>query len=96
MPYILLSEVAAALSRGVGDPVLAHQVVQQLARSDLIELMPVTLTMAEQPAEIAAEHRIRSCDAVYVALAEQLGDALVTLDRQQLERGAARVSVRAP
>jgi predicted nucleic acid-binding protein len=95
-PVILLSEVAAALSRGVGDPMLAHRVVRQLARSDVIELIPVTRALAEQAAEIAADHRIRGCDAVYVALAEQLGDALVTLDRQQLEPGAAVVTVRTP
>jgi predicted nucleic acid-binding protein len=70
--------------------------VQQLARSEVIELIPVTLAVAERAALIAAEHRIRGCDAVYVALAEQLSDALVTLDRQQLERGAAVVPVRAP
>jgi predicted nucleic acid-binding protein len=95
-PVILLAEVAAALSRGMGDPTLAHRVVQQLARSEVIELFPVTMTIAEQAAEIAAEHRIRGCDAVYVALADQLSDTLVTLDRQQLERGSALVTVRAP
>ncbi|MFC2029414.1 type II toxin-antitoxin system VapC family toxin [Chloroflexota bacterium] len=95
-PVILLSEVATALSCGVGDPTLAHRVVQQLARSQVIELLPVTLAMAEHAAVIAAEHRIRGCDAVYVALADQLNDTLVTLDRQQLERGAALVTVRSP
>lgn len=95
-PVILLAEVAAALSRGMGDPTLARRVVQQLVRSEVIELIPVTLTIAEQAADIAAEHRIRGCDAVYVALADQLGDTLVTLDRQQLERGVALVTVRAP
>ena len=94
-PVILLSEVAAALSRGVGDPTLAYRVVQQLVRSEVIELIPVTLAMAERAALIAAERRIRGCDAVYVALADQLSDTLVTLDRQQLERGAAFVAVRA-
>jgi predicted nucleic acid-binding protein len=95
-PVILLAEVAAALSRGTGDPTLAHRVVQQLARSEAIELIPITMVMAEQAAEIAAEHQIRGCDALYVALADQLSDTLVTLDRQQLERGAALVTVRAP
>jgi predicted nucleic acid-binding protein len=95
-PVILLAEVAAALSRGMGDPTLAQRVVQQLARSEVIELIPITMAMAEQAAVIAAEHRIRGCDAVYVALADQLSDTLVTLDRQQLERGAALVTVRAP
>ena len=95
-PVILLAEVAAALSRGMGDPRLAHRVVRQLARSEVIELIQITMPIAERAAEIAAEHRIRGCDAVYVALADQLSDTLVTLDRQQLERGAAVVTVRAP
>jgi predicted nucleic acid-binding protein len=95
-PVILLAEVAAALSRGMGDPTLAHRVVQQLAHSNVIGLIPVTQAMAEQAAGIAVEHRIRGCDAVYVAVAEQLSDTLVTLDRQQLERGAALVTVRTP
>jgi predicted nucleic acid-binding protein len=95
-PVILLAEVAAALSRGMGDPTLAHRVSQQLARSEAIELIQITMAMAERAAEIAAELRIRGCDAVYVALADQLSDTLVTLDRQQLERGAALVTVRAP
>ena len=95
-PVILLAEVAAALSRGMGDPTLAHRVVQQLARSGVIELVPITMPIAERAAEIAAEYRIRGCDAVYVALADRLNDTLVTLDRQQLRRGAALVTVRSP
>jgi len=95
-PVILLAEVAAALSRGIGDSVLAHRAVRQLAHSGLIELVPVTLAMAERAAAIAADQRIRGCDAIYVALADRLGDCLVTLDRRQLERGAAIVSAREP
>ena len=95
-PVILLAEVAAALSRGLGDAALAHRVVQQLRQSEIIELVPVTLTLAQQAAALAAGHRIRGCDAVYVAMADQLGDCLVTLDRQQLERGAAIVDTREP
>jgi predicted nucleic acid-binding protein len=39
---------------------------------------------------------IRGCDAIYVALAEDLGTELVTLDRQQRERGSAIVPTREP
>jgi predicted nucleic acid-binding protein len=95
-PVILLAEVSAALARGVGDKALAQRVVQQLKRSEAVELVPVTLAMAEHAAMIAAGHRIRGCDAVYIALADQSGDSLVTLDRQQLERGAAVVVTRQP
>ena len=95
-PVILLAEVAAALSRGVGDSALTQRVVDQLKRSETIELVPVTSALAEQAAAIAADHRIRSCDAIYVALAGRLGDSLVTQDRQQLERAAAVVTVHQP
>jgi predicted nucleic acid-binding protein len=95
-PVILLAEVAAALSRGVGDTALAHRVIQQLTRSKVIELMPVTRRLASQAAAIAATHRIRGCDAIYIALAQQSAERLVTLDRQQLERGAAIVETCEP
>jgi predicted nucleic acid-binding protein len=95
-PVLLLAEVAAALSRGVSDPLLAHQVVQQLVQTQTVELYPMTVELAEQAAGIAADCGIRGCDAVYVALAEQTRDGLVTLDRQQLERGRAVVAARRP
>ena len=95
-PVIMLSEVAAALSRGAGNPSLAHRAVRQLARAELIELVPVAQVLAEQAATIAADHRIRGCDALYVALADMLSEPLMTLDRQQLDRGAAVVTTRRP
>ena len=95
-PVVLLVEVSAALSRGVGNPSLAYQIVQQLLRAPTIELVPVTVELAERAAGIAADCQIRGCDALYVALAEQAGDELVTLDRQQLERGRAVVVARRP
>ena len=95
-PVILLAEVASAISRGVGDPGLAHKVVEQVQRSKVIELVPVIPTMAERAAAIAADYRVRGCDAVYLALAEQMDGYLVTLDRQQLERGVEVVTTFKP
>jgi predicted nucleic acid-binding protein len=95
-PVILLAEAAAALSRGVGDAALAHRVVRQLLQSKTIELVPVTGVLAQQAAILAADQRLRGCDAVFVALAQQRADTLYTLDRQQLERGAAAVATRQP
>jgi predicted nucleic acid-binding protein len=95
-PSILVAEAAAALSRGLGDQPLAYRVISRLLNSHLIELVPVTVLLAERAAQIAADYQIRGCDAVYVALAEQLGVELVTLDTQQLTRSTAVVSVRRP
>lgn len=95
-PVIVLAEVAAGLSRGLGDPALARRAMDLLASGRSVRSFPVTETLALRAGHIAAEHRIRGCDAVYVALAQQLAMPLVTLDRQQLERGAGVVGTRTP
>jgi predicted nucleic acid-binding protein len=95
-PVILLAEVSAALSRGADSPDLAREVVRQLLRAPTIELVSVTVELAERAAGIAADCRIPGCDALYVALAQEAGDDLVTLDRQQLERGQTVVVARRP
>jgi len=95
-PVILLAEVAAALSRGVGDPNLAREAVRLLRGRQLVELFPVTETLIARAAEIATELKIRGCDSIYVALARQLEMELVTDDGQQLERGAAVIATRRP
>lgn len=95
-PAILVTEVAAAISRGLEEPTLAWRAVQQILSRNLVELVPVVTPMAGRAADIAIDHRIRGADALYVALAERRKDELVTLDRQQLERGAAVVPTRRP
>lgn len=95
-PVIMMAEVAAAISRGRNNVAHAQKIIRRLQRSRLIEFWPISFELAERSAEIAAEHRIRGCDAVYVALAEQLGTDLVSLDQQQLARGTAVVPTRQP
>ena len=95
-PVIMLAEVASALSRGTGDPKLANQIVQQLRDSILIDLLPVTKDLATTAAGIAADQRIRGCDAIYVAVAKQTDNELVTLDKQQLNRAGSIIRVRTP
>jgi hypothetical protein len=53
----------------------------------LIQLQPLSVEFGQGTAIIAIEHQIRGCDAVNMALVEQLAPELVTLDKQQLERG---------
>lgn len=95
-PAILVAEASAALSRGMGDRQLAHRVIYRLIHSRLIELTPISLALAQRAAEIAADYKIRGCDAVFVALAEQLGEELVTLDNEQLTRSTAVITTKRP
>ena len=95
-PVIILGEVAAAISRGVKDQRLAIKTVERLERSSIIQLAPISLSLAKSAARIAAEQRIRGCDAIYVALAAKVGEPLVTWDRQQKERGASLTTTLTP
>jgi predicted nucleic acid-binding protein len=96
-PAILLPEVAAALARGLAmGSAAVSRAVELLRRRTLVELFPVTEALAVRAAAIAAEHRLRGTDAIYVALAGRLEMHLITFDRQQVERGAAVVEIRRP
>jgi len=95
-PAILLSEVATALSRGVGDSKLAKRIVANLKSAGLIELIPVTISLADLAATIAADNQIRGCDAIYVATAREYNEPLITLDQQQLDRASSVVQTLEP
>lgn len=96
LPAIALPEVAAALSRGTGDPRLAMTAVTELCLIPGLEIVAVEDSLANLAAKIAAVHRIRGCDAVYVALAQALDATLITLDRQQRERAPIVISTYTP
>jgi predicted nucleic acid-binding protein len=95
-PTLVLAEVGAALGRGVEDSLLAARAVALLESGGLVELHTVTGRLGSRAASLAIDQRLRGADAVYVALAEQLGVALLTLDRQQRERSAGVVEARRP
>lgn len=96
LPTIALAEVAASISRVTGDADKAHQEVTLLRQMPGVSLMPVDRTLGDRAAELAANHRIRGCDAVFVALAQQLNATLITLDRQQRERSPETVIAQTP
>lgn len=95
-PWILVAEVGAGITRGLSRPALAREAVARIVGDGAITLFPVDAGLAERAAAVAIEHRVRGCDAIYVALAAILGDTLVTFDAQQSERARAIVSVLTP
>ena len=66
VPAIVLSEIAAALARGAGDPDLAREAVSLYRRWPGVRVASVDEALGDLAAEVAAENRIRGCDAVYV------------------------------
>ena len=95
-PSLLLVEVTASIRRLTGDGKLAARVGDELQALELVELVPLTLERSKSAAMIAAKTAVRGADAVYLALAKERRETLVTLDRQQLERGGEVATVQRP
>jgi predicted nucleic acid-binding protein len=66
-----------------------------LTRASLT-LVPLTAGVARQAADLAAAHRLRGADAVYVAVARRYGTTIVSRDDEQRTRGAAVVTCQTP
>jgi predicted nucleic acid-binding protein len=96
VPTLLLPEVAAAIGRGHGDPALAGQFAMALKQLPHLLWVPLDSVLADQAADLAAQHRLRGSDAVYAAVSGRFGSTLVTLDKQQHERVAGAVATRTP
>ncbi|MCZ2110739.1 MAG: PIN domain-containing protein [Dehalococcoidia bacterium] len=95
-PVTALGEVAEAIHTGTSDRQLARDVSAHLRHSSLFELLPVALPLAERAAAIASDHPVSNAQALYLAVADTLGDRLVTLDSELLRRGAAVVETGRP
>jgi predicted nucleic acid-binding protein len=95
-PAILLSEVSAAITRSHQNPERAAATIASILRLKIIEILAVSPELGKRAADIARTASLRGCDAIYVALAQELDDVLVTLDDEQFRRGGRVVRVERP
>ncbi len=93
-PNLLIVEVAAAIRRITSNGELVERAIDQI--QDDFKLYELTAERALAAARVADTCSIRGADAVYVALAQELGETLITLDGQQLDRGSQVATTRRP
>ncbi len=95
-PLIVLAEVAAGIARGTGRPNLALRLTGLLRRVPNFIFLPIDQALGDLAAEVAASQQVRGCDAIYIALAQQMGATLVTLDGEQCLRAPAAILAQTP
>jgi len=95
-PELLLVEVSSAITRQLNDPARAAQVVEQLLSIRSFNWITVDHELILLASEIAADLRLKSADAIYVAVAERLHVPLITWDVELLRRASRRITVRQP
>ena len=89
VPTLLVPEIASAVARASDDTVGAMQYANATAALAHVMLVPLTPALARQASELAATHRLRGADAVYLAVARRYGTTLVSRDEEQRTRGSA-------
>ncbi|OFW03090.1 MAG: hypothetical protein A3I61_03640 [Acidobacteria bacterium RIFCSPLOWO2_02_FULL_68_18] len=96
VPALLLPEVASAVARASQDGVGALQYANATAALPHVILVSLTSAMSRQAADLAATHRLRGADAVYLAVARRYGTTLVSRDEEQRLRGSAVAACQTP
>ncbi len=96
LPAIALAEVAGAIARGTGRTALAYRVIRLLQTTPHYQWMAIDSLLSLRAANLAAEYRLRGYDSIYLALAQQLGAPLVTLDVELCKRRPDELEVRRP
>lgn len=95
-PTLFLPEVAASIARKQDDTDAALELERELKDFLNITLVDLDEDIADFASEIAAKHRLRGSDSVYVAVALRFGTELISLDKEQLERLPKVLPVRKP
>ena len=85
-PSIALTEVASAIARGTGRTDLGLRALNRLQSWTQKSVRSVDQRLAERSAVLAANQRVRGCDAIYLAMAQDEGLPLLTFDREQRNR----------
>lgn len=95
-PTLLATEVAGAIRRLTRDQGVASRVVEELFELGTIELIVLDRARSRRAAGLAAATGLRGADAVYLAVAQELDEVLVTIDQRQADGGSGIVEVRMP
>jgi len=96
VPALLIPEIASAVARATGDRDGALRYALATAALPHLTIISLTPAVARQSAELAAAHRLRGADAVYVAIARRYGTTLVTRDDEQRARSFPAVHCQTP
>lgn len=96
LPTLVMEEVAAALSRTGSTAALAQQYALSIGQLPNVVLIDLDDRLARQAAALGAQNKLRGADAGFLTSAALFAAELVTLDRQQLERGSPIVQTRSP
>jgi predicted nucleic acid-binding protein len=96
VPNLVLVEVSGAISRTRRAPEQAQAFAFALGRLPHVTIRALDEILTIQALAVAAQHGLRGADAVYAAVALEVGSTLVTLDSEHLTRLSTLMTVCTP
>jgi predicted nucleic acid-binding protein len=96
VPTLLLPEVVSAVARASDDSAGALGYASATAALPNLTLVSISPAVARQAAELAATHRLRGADSVYLAVARRYATTLVTRDEEQHSGASGVVTCQTP
>jgi len=96
LPEIVIPEIASGLVRATKSGVFGDKFVTALRAIPNFSFVPVDSSISNLAVQVIQKTALRSADAIYVALALDYGLTLVTLDKEQLNKGKKLIAVREP
>jgi predicted nucleic acid-binding protein len=95
-PLLVLAECSAVIVSRTSDSALALRLVSLVKNFPKLRLIDISTPRMGRAAHIAAAHRLRRADSIYVAVAEEFATTLITWDNEMLQRGPALVTTLSP
>jgi predicted nucleic acid-binding protein len=96
LPEIVIPEIISGVFRGTQNKKLTLEFVSLLRELPNFLFIPVDAKLSNLAGSIITETGLKANDAIYVALAYDYDLELITLDKDQLEKGKKFVKTRMP
>jgi predicted nucleic acid-binding protein len=82
-------EIACALARRLQDAARGRSLTEQMLRSPLIEVHPLTSSLISDAIELGTQKMLRGGDSLYAALSQQIEGEIISWDDELIRRAGA-------
>ena len=96
LPEIVIPEITSGVFRATKDENFAFQFTKNLRLIPNFSFVPIDTKLADLASLVICKTGLKGTDAIYVALAFDYNLELITLDKEQLEKGKKLIKVRRP
>lgn len=96
LPEIIIPEITSGLFRAIGDSKIAYELALSFRNVPNFSFVTVDSRLANLASWVICKTGLKSGDAIYIALAFDYNLELITLDKEQLEKGKKLIKVRKP